>query len=341
MPTRVRAILTCFAVAACFAAPSGGARAAGPTIRLGLPTGKTSFANVDAIVADQMGFFKKRGLDVAFVNLGSGLKVVQGVVAGDLTIGASSFEPVADAAIEGGNVVMIGGYADRLTASMAVPASVHGVADLRGKNLGIQDIGAFREIMTRMVLENAHMTPEDVHYVTVTDTGYIPALLAGQIQSGILQSEQSYALLNQNSSFHVLADLFKIEPNYVYGTYFTSKSWLAQNRAAAVSFLEAITEAHRFMYSHRAETVKIASAATGFPPEVVDRAYETIVAKNGVFPVNEGLEPARVAYTLRRMKTLGLITDKTIDAAALVDRGPIAQAVKDLGGPMKGDPRWH
>jgi NitT/TauT family transport system substrate-binding protein len=323
------------------APPATAPAATQASIALGLPTGKTSFANVDAVVAAEMGFFKKRGLNVEITNFGSGLKVVQAVVAGDLQIGASSFEPVANAAIEGGNIVMIGGYADRLTTSMVVPASTRTVADLRGKNLGIQDVGAFREIMTRMVLENAHMTPDDVHYVTVTDTGYIPALLAGQIQSAILQSEQSDAILGQDKGFHVLADLYKIEPKYVYGTYFASKGWLSKNAATAAKFLAAITEAHRYMYAHRAETVKIASAATGFGPAVIERAYDTIVRGNGVFPVNEGLEPSRVAYTLQRMKSLGLITDKTIAPGDLVDRGPIAQAVTSLGGPLKGDPRWH
>jgi hypothetical protein len=33
---------------------------------------------------------------------------------------------------------------------------------------GHQDVGAFREVMTRMVLESVKLTPQDVHYVPVS-----------------------------------------------------------------------------------------------------------------------------------------------------------------------------
>jgi len=88
-------------------------------------------------------------------NLASGVPVVQGVVGGSLDIGANSFEPVANADAQGGNLVIIGSYTDRLTVSMVTPDSIHSPAQLRGKRLGIQTVGAFREVMTRMILASA------------------------------------------------------------------------------------------------------------------------------------------------------------------------------------------
>src|SRR5262245_50245991 len=161
------------------------------TLKIGLPTGKTSFANVDVVVAQEMGFFKQQGLDVTIQNFDSGVKVVQAVVAGDIAIGGASIEPVVNAVVAGGKVAIIGTYANRLTVSMVTPKTITSVAELRGKHAGIQDVGAFREVMTRMVLESARLTPQDVSYVPVSAPGYIQGLIAGQIHSAILQTEQA------------------------------------------------------------------------------------------------------------------------------------------------------
>jgi hypothetical protein len=58
---------------------------------------------------------------------------------------------------------------------------------------------------------------------------------------------------------------------------------------------------------------------------------EVLLGRNQVFPVNDGLEQARLTYTLSRMKALGLFRDKEPDLAQLVDRGPFMQVLGQLG----------
>src|SRR5215469_12340989 len=171
-------------------APATGAGGATTTINLGLPTSVTSFANADVAVAQARGFFAAERLIVHVKNLASGVPVVQGVVGGSLDVGATSIEPVVNADAQGGGLVIIGSYADRPTVSMVTPASIRTPAELRGKRLGIQTVGAFREVMTRMVIENAGLTPSNVAYVPVSSDGYTGALVQGSIQSAILQQEQ-------------------------------------------------------------------------------------------------------------------------------------------------------
>jgi NitT/TauT family transport system substrate-binding protein len=300
-------------------------------LRIGLPTGKTSFANVDVVVAEEMGLFKAQALDVTIQNFDSGVKVVQAVVANDIAIGGASIEPVVNAAMAGGNTAIIGTYANRLTVSMVTPKTITSAAGLRGKNAGIQDVGAFREVMTRMVLESAQLTAKDVQCIPVSAPGYIQGLISGQIHSAILQTEQALEILQRDARFHVLVDLHQVEPDYFYGTYFVSKDWLAKHRDLAIRFLTALTQAHRLMYENRSETVRIAAKATGFNASVIDRTYEVLLVQNKVFPVNDGLEARRLTYTVARMRSLGLLKDKTPDLAQLVDRGPFMQVLDTLG----------
>ena len=301
------------------------------TLKIGLPTGKTSFANVDVVIAQEAGFFTQQGLDVTLHNFDSGVKVVQAVVANEVAIGGASIEPVVNASVAGGDIVIIGTYANRLTVSMITPKTVTAAAELRGKHVGIQDVGAFREVMTRMVLESVKLTPQDVHYVPVSAPGYMPALMAGQIQSAILQTEQAIDILERDARFHVLVDLYTVEPDYFYGTYFAKKDWLATHPDLAIRYLTGLIQAHRFMYQHKADTIRIAAKATGFTVGVIDKTYERLLVNNTIFPLNDGLEDQRLMYTITKMKSLGLLKGKEPDLAQLVDRRPITQALDTLG----------
>lgn len=321
------------------ASPSSG-KPQPATIKVALPGLKVAFSQSDIAVAQANGFFGEQALTVQTEGLSSGVKTVQAVVAGDSDIGASSIEPVLGAAAQS-DLKIIGSYADRLPVVMETPDSIKKPADLKGKPLGIQDVGAFREVMTRAVYESAGLTQSDVQYVPVADTGYISALLTSKIDSAILQQEQSVDAEARDPSLHVLVDLYKLWPQYYYGTYFVKADWLQQNRDVAVRFLTAIEKAHRFIYQHRAKAVAQIAAATGFTEAVINKAYDRLIVKDGVFAVNEGLQQSRLQFTVGKMKQIGLLPNGAPNLGTVVDRGPITSAVKNAGGEMTGDPRWH
>jgi NitT/TauT family transport system substrate-binding protein len=344
MRRHLLALGTALVIAAC--GGSSGAPASTPSgekpaasIKVSLPGLKPAFSQSDIAVADANGFLKEQNLTVTTQGLASGVQTVQSVLAGDSDIGAASIEPVVNAAEQGG-LVIIGSYADRLPVVMETPSAISAPAQLKGKTLGIQAVGAFREVMTRAVYEGAGLHPSDVQYVGVADTGYVSALLSGKIQSAILQQEQSVEAEKQSSDLHVLADLFKIWPDYFYGTYFVKSDWLQSHRDVAIRFLTAITKAHRLIYTNRAKVVPQIASATGFSSDVIDKAYERLIATDGVFAVNEGLESRRLTFTLAKMKETGALTAPNPDLNKIVNRGPLHTAVQQLGL-LKGDPRWH
>jgi ABC-type nitrate/sulfonate/bicarbonate transport system substrate-binding protein len=309
----------------------GGGEGGSGALRIALPTAKTSFANTDVVIAEEKGFFKKQGLKVSLQNFGSGLKSVQAVLAGSADVGGASIEPVAAAVARHQPLKVIAPYADRLTVNLTTPASIHNVAGLKGKPVGIQDVGAFREIMVRYVLQRHGMTPSDVKYRPVASNGYLNALVAGQIDAAVLQQEQYFAVRQKNSGFHALVDLYKVQPNYFYGTYFAKDSWLKAHPDQAAAFATALMEAHRFMYDHKAETVKIATQTTGYDAKAVGQAYGVLLQRNKVFPVNSGLAQGRVDYTLNQLEKLKVISGKAPSYAVFVDAAPGKAAEHKLG----------
>jgi NitT/TauT family transport system substrate-binding protein len=215
------AIVTFLTATACSTTASPGTSGAAftpTTIRLALPTAVTSFANSDVVVAEKLGYFKDLGLTVTMTNLAAGGAAVKGVVSGSFDLGGASIEPVINAFAAGGNLRIIASYTDRLAVDLVTPASITTVAGLKGKNLGVQEVGSFREVLTRMVLESAGLKSSDASYVPVAANALVSGLVAGQIQSGILQPEQFVAAQAKDASLHSLVNLYKIEPTYYYGT---------------------------------------------------------------------------------------------------------------------------
>jgi NitT/TauT family transport system substrate-binding protein len=309
------------------------------SITLGLPNSTPSFANSDVAVAQAEGYFRREGLTVHVDDLTSGVPVVDGVVGGHLTIGASSIEPVVNAVSQGADLKIIGSYANKLTVSLVTTKSITTPAGLRGMRLGIQQVGAFREVMTRMVIEGAGLTTSDVTYVPGSSSGYISSLLEGTIQSAVLQQEQVIKVLAKDSNVHVLVNFSKKFPDYFYGAYVVTKSWLAGHQGVAERFLTAITLAHRFMYQHKAATVAIVAQNTGYSSQEISEAYKVLLSQEGVFPVNTGLSATRIDDTIATMKRYKILTGPAPAESSLVDLGPIDAVISKLGA-WKGNPLW-
>jgi NitT/TauT family transport system substrate-binding protein len=338
-PGRPRRFLAVVFVALCtlttacgaFGDQSPEAASASPLLRIGLPTGVTSFANADLIVAQEMGFFSDYGVAAEVQNLRSGVAVVKGVLSGELDVGTSSIEPVVNAAGAGEDIVVIGSSADRLAVSAVTPTYVLTPTDLRGRQLGVQDVGAFREVMTRLVLQQGGLTPNDVQYVPVETQAYTSALVDGRIQSAVLQTEQAIAAVRVNPDLHVLANLSDIVPDYHYSTFSVSRSWLEANRDKANRLLTAITRAHRFMYDNKDETVGIVARATGFNESIISESYEVLLRQRQIFPMNTGLDANRIDATINQMRALGTLEGDAPAVDRLLDTGPATTAVEQLG----------
>src|SRR5262245_42631590 len=174
MRTRLSVMTVVFMTAL---ALGGIARAQAPrrTLVIGMPVTPPNLPHVGVYIAKDLGYFDEEGINVEFAQFESGLQALRGGVAGGLDILGASSEPVIAAISRGAKIRSIFSYAHRLTVVMVAQESIRKPADLRGKNLGIQDVGAFREVMTRAVLHSAGLTSKDVHYLPVEKPGYTPA----------------------------------------------------------------------------------------------------------------------------------------------------------------------
>src|SRR5438105_5760953 len=141
-------------------------------------------------VAKDMGFFDEVGLDVDIVSFEGGVGALRGGIAGSLDIVATSSDPLFAAIQQGAPVKAIGTYAPRLSVVISSAGAIQTPRDLRGRKIGIQEVGGFNEVMTRVLLQTVGMTPNDVQYVTVSTANRVPALVQGQVDATTLHIDQ-------------------------------------------------------------------------------------------------------------------------------------------------------
>jgi NitT/TauT family transport system substrate-binding protein len=338
MQTRL-AVMTVLLLAALAPAVMAVAQAPRSKLVIGMPVTPPNLPHLGVYVAKDLGYFEEEGINLDLAAFESGLQALRGGVAGGLDILGASSEPVLTAISRGGKIRSIFSYAHRLTVVMVAQEGIRRPADLRGKNLGIQEVGAFREVMTRAVLHSAGLTPQDAHYVPVSSAGYIAALIANKIDTAILHIDQAHMARTKKASLQLLVPLWEVMPTYWYGTFSTTEELLRKDPDLLSRAVAAIIRAHRFMYRNKDRTLDIASKHTGYPKEVLSPAYDALAAAK-VWPVNDGMPAAMVDVTLNKMVEIGLLKEnERPKVEQVVDRGPASAALGKLGR-WTDDPGW-
>ena len=301
------------------------------TLVIGMPVTPPNLPHLGVYVAKDLGYFDEEGINLELAAFESGLQSLRGGVSGSVDILGASSEPVINAISRGAKIRSIFSYAHRLTVVMAAQESIRRPADLRGKNLGIQEVGAFREVMTRAVLRSAGLTQQDVNYVPVSSAGYITALIGNKIDTAILHIDQAYMARTKKASLHPLVPLWEIMPSYWYGTFSTTEELLRKDSDLLARAVAAIIKAHRFMYRNKERTLDLASKHTGYPKEVLGPAYDALAAAK-VWPVNDGMPAEMVQVTINKMVEIGLLKENEKPKVEhVVDRGPANAALAKLG----------
>jgi NitT/TauT family transport system substrate-binding protein len=308
----------------------------------GNPVTPPNMVHMAAYIAKDMGIFDEVGLDVEFKSFEGGVDALRGGLSGGLDVVGTSSDPLFAAVQQGANVKAIGTYAPKLSVSAVSAADVKTPKDLKGKKIGTPGgVGAFSEVMARLLLQTNGMTPQDVQYVNVTTAGRVPGLVNKQIDMSILHIDQYYTAIGQARDLVDLANMWEIVPDWWYSAFAATDDNVKNKREALTRFMTAVVKAQRVMYQDPTNTKKWAVEETKAKPDVIDRAYDQL-AKGGVWAVNDGMPQKLIDYTVDKEVELGVVKAQNKPTyAQIVDKSLADEAVKRNGGAWTGDPRWY
>jgi NitT/TauT family transport system substrate-binding protein len=270
-----------------------------------MPTTPPNLVHITPWVAKEQGFFKEEGLDVEITTFEGGVYVVRNVVSGALDAGggagAGAFVSVAKKA----GIKLIYSTAPRFGSTLAARSNIKTLQDLKGKKLGVQEVGGFADVLSRMVLRKAGIKPEEVTFVPIASAD-VPPLIAGQIDSAVLHVDQLMMARQKDPSFHPLVKFWELEPNQLFLVVVAPEKKLAAEPAKYQALIRALVKANRFIYANKARTVEIAVKYAKIPREVAEQAYDELV-KGKIWAQNDGLPREKVDYTIDRMVKVGNI----------------------------------
>jgi len=309
-------------------------------LRIGIPVTPPSIAHIGPFVAKELGYFNEVGLDVDILQFDSGVRATQALVSGGVDAILSSSEPVIIGIARGADLKIIYSFSHKLTVVMVAADRIRTLQALKGARMGVQEVGAFREILSRAVLIKAGLTPQDVQYVSIGSAGYIPALVAGRIDTAVLQADQTAEILRSARGLRILVRYWDLLPDYWYGAYAVKEDQLRTNMDVLTNMVKAIITAHRALYTDRKLAVDVITKYTGFPRPVAEQAYAFLV-QGGAWPVNDGIPKRMIDYTVDRLVEWDLLkAAEKPSYARLVDRRPSSFALREMGR-WTGDPRWR
>ena len=274
-------------------------------ITIGIPTSPPNIVHMPAIVAKELGLYKKAGLDVDIVSLGDGVKVYRALLAGNIEFGLTPGAPTIIGRSNGAAVKALSANLPKFEASMVVNNDIKTMADLKGKRIGIQQPGGFADVLARGVLRAAKIDPKDVNFVSIASED-VPALVANQIDTAILHVEQEIIAQSKIPSLHAIARLWEIQPKNLFNVMAVTDKTITEKPAALQAFVKGTIEATRLMYTDKAKVLPVLVKYTELPKDAVEKAYDFMV-KNCIWDANHGLGPERVDFTAELMTKVGNI----------------------------------
>jgi len=217
-------------------------------------------------LAKQLGYFAQQGLDVTLIDEASGQSSENEVLAGQVDAGSGSYNHTIELQAAGKqmeSVVQLDiapGEAEVVSAKEA--GQIHSISDLKGKNLGVTELGSGTQTLTTALLHKVGITPDQVHFIPVGagDT-FIAAMQQGRIDAG-MTTEPTISRLVSSGVGKVLVDLRTPESTqtalggpYPFISVFMENTYVSSHKDVVQKMVNAYVKTLKWIHTHTAEQI--------------------------------------------------------------------------------------
>jgi ABC-type nitrate/sulfonate/bicarbonate transport system substrate-binding protein len=245
---------------------------------------KLAYSSTDTInqvwtIAQDAGFYKKHGLDVDLVYIGSTTIGIAAIVAQDIQVGNAAGSGVANAAVRGADTVSAGCVINVLAYELVVLDSIKSAEDLKGKSIGISRFGSASDVAARELLKGLNLRPmEDVKILQIGGASERAAGFSRGIIAGFPSPPGNVHLIPGGLPHRILANMADLKKPYPlpFICAVTTKSYLAKNRSVVKRVVMALIEASHYFKTNKDGAQKIvAKYLRGANKAYLDSAYES------------------------------------------------------------------
>jgi len=278
-----------------------------------------SMTSAPMIYADKLGIFRQFGLDVAPAFVEGGSTLTQAVVGGSVDITQNGYTPATAAAVQGADIVFIGGIANKLPFQLVVRSSITGAAQLKGQAIAISRYGSSTDQAADFALQALGLKRDDVKVLQLGGPATrIAAAMSGQI-AGTMEQYPDTAELTRHG-FHVLVDVTDVAGDYPNTSYVTTRAFLKKNPDAVKRFLMAMATAVRAYKSNPDEAIRVTKKFLDVKEEANARAAYAAYVKvypDDLKPSLKGLALVLQELARKEPKAAALKPEELVDTSVL------------------------
>ena len=242
-------------VAVCFAVIYESHAVAQDKIRVGLSS--VSALHGAMWVAEQKGLFHKHGIETEIIVTGQGATAgIGALLANDIQIASAGGDSLVNAALRGGETVMIAPAVNRGLNRIMVRPDIKTPADLKGRKIGATRIGAVSHSVLLMMLKRWNMSPADVQVLQLgSSPNMLQALDKGGIDGAVMTIP--FVFIAEDRGSRVLVDLAETDIFYLHTMIASTRSYLKANRDQALRFLKGFLEGIAYFKHNKKESLEI------------------------------------------------------------------------------------
>lgn len=239
---------------------------------IGLPRKDISF--LPLLVALNSGLFAQEGIELEITEMKSDT-LMAALTRGDITFSGAASSAMR-AAAQGMPIRAIAFGLAKTTFSMLTVPEVKQIQQLKGKAIGVTNLGSSTHTAAQRALESVGLDyDKDVTYVAVGGGAQgLAALEAGSIQAVMLNPDEAARL--EERGFNNLVSMEELMPT-PFGGLATSLDTIANQRPLIKSFIRALIGGIMLTVNERTKTEAIAAQEFNLTPAQAKRAVELTV----------------------------------------------------------------
>jgi ABC-type nitrate/sulfonate/bicarbonate transport system substrate-binding protein len=278
------------------------------TLRVG-KAGAEAFSFVPAEVGQQMGFYKKHGLDLSISAFGGDPKIQQAMAADGIDIGLGSGPGLAFIA-KGAPAKGVAAMADQpLIFALVVrnDGAVKSADDLKGRKVGVSGVGSVTNwIITEIARQHGWGVDGIPRVGLGSDANRVAALKTKSVDAAIVNIAVALKYVHSGEGKVVLKFGDLVKDFHIHVIFATDKA-IAEKPEAVRGFLAGWFETIRFMRKDKAKTVEIASGVMHTDAATSAEIYDEVMP---MFNEDGHFKPKALAALARSFVEL-----KTLPAA--------------------------
>lgn len=222
-------------------------------VRIAIPSIVIDFAPL--WIARDKGIFRDERIDPEVTYIQGNVRVVQSLVAGEVSFGVAGTAGAVSARAAGEEVIVVAVPMNRLDYTFVARQPVNKPADLAGKKVGIGAVGGSDELATRIALEKLGVNPSSLTMITTGGSAErLAAVRVGAVDAAVVGGA---TFIGGGAGLHKVLDLIDLGVEFPFTSIFTTKKFAAANRDVVLRFIRSYMRGVRFFQENKDEAIAI------------------------------------------------------------------------------------